>query len=215
MCEKLLVSEIYKSIQGESVWNGWPCVFIRMSGCPLRCNWCDTPYSFQGGQNLSLDEILKQVKALDVPMVELTGGEPLAQSNSPLLLEKLIQNNYKTLIETGGSISIKGLPKETHIIMDLKCPDSKMSHHNYMENIKFLKPSDEIKFVIASRNDFLWAQDIIKEFHLEQKAQLSLSPAWGLVKPKDLCSWLLDSSLHCRLNLQIHKYIWHPRAKGV
>ena len=213
--ETLQVSEVYSSIQGESNYAGWPCVFVRLTGCPLRCRWCDTAYAFKGGEKMPLEVIMQKVRDFNMGMVELTGGEPLAQDAAPRLIEKLIAEKYKVLIETSGAEDISVLPVETHIVMDLKCPDSGMMQHNRYENIKCLKTSDEIKFVCASRNDFIWACDTIKKYKLDELCYLSFSPAWGHVQPKDLVAWLLESGITARLNLQQHKYIWGPRAKSV
>lgn len=215
MSKSLLVKELYKSIQGESSYAGLPCVFIRLSGCPLRCRWCDTVYGFKGGDVLTIDEILEKVKSLDVPLVELTGGEPLAQDNAFDLLDRLCNSGYKVLLETSGSVDISQVHKNTHIIMDLKCPDSKMSEHNLFENLDHLKASDEIKFVVANKADLDWARMIIHEYHLDSRFSLLLSPAFGLVDPKDLVKWMLDYKINARLNLQLHKYIWSPKAKSV
>ena len=211
----LFITEIYKSVQGESSYAGLPCTFIRLSGCPLRCKWCDTVYSFKKGVEKSLSIILDEVKKKNCNLVELTGGEPLAQKQSLDLMDQLIKNNYKVLLETSGSISLKEVPEKVHIIMDLKCPDSRMDQHNNWNNLKFLKPSDEIKFVIASRSDFEWALTKIKEFQLTRNFQILFSPAWGLLKPDLLVEWILDCEVQARLNLQQHKYIWNPRKKGV
>lgn len=211
----LLVNEIYKSVQGESSFSGLPCVFVRLTGCPLRCSWCDTTYGFKGGSQKTITELVDEVLSYDTPCVELTGGEPLAQKNSQDLMALLVQKGKRVLLETSGSISVADVPKEVHIIMDLKCPDSKMSHKNKLENLSYLKSSDEIKFVIASKNDYIWARDIIKEHKLESRFQLLLSPSWGELDPKDLVEWFLEDKLNCRLNLQIHKYIWDPAKKGV
>ena len=215
MPKSLLVKEFYKSIQGESSYAGLPCSFIRLSGCPLRCRWCDTVYGFKGGETLSIDEILEKVEELDVPLVELTGGEPLAQDNAIDLLKSLCEKGYTVLLETSGSISIEKVPKKTHIIMDIKCPDSKMSEHNLFSNLDHLKPSDEIKFVVASKSDLSWAHMIIREYHLDKRFSVLISPAWGLVDPKDLVAWMLELKINARLNMQLHKYIWGPKAKSV
>ncbi|MFK7823178.1 MAG: radical SAM protein [Oligoflexales bacterium] len=215
MQKSLLVKEFYKSIQGESSYSGLPCGFVRLSGCPLRCRWCDTVYGFKGGDTLSIDEILENVKAMNVPLVELTGGEPLAQENSIELLNRLCKEGYKVLLETSGSISIENVPDKTHIIMDLKCPDSQMSEHNLFSNLDYLKLTDEIKFVVASKSDLTWAHMMIHEYGLDKRFSILISPAWGLVKPQDLVEWMLEYNIPARLNLQIHKYIWGPKAKSV
>lgn len=216
MSTSLVISEIYQSVQGEAAFAGWPCTFIRLTGCPLRCRWCDTVYSFKGGQSMTFQEIITAVDRLGIPLVELTGGEPLAQEGTEDLIKELIHLGYKVMIETGGSESIAKLPSETHIIMDLKCPDSGMSERNRYENLEYLKPSDEIKFVIASRGDFEWARALVKAQNLDERFQVLFSAAFGLVQPKDLVEWMLAERLsRVRLNLQQHKYIWSPRAKGV
>ena len=211
----LLINSIYKSIQGESTRAGEPCTFVRTSGCPLRCVWCDTSYAFHGGERLSLGEIIQKVQKLEVPLVELTGGEPLAQKNTPLLCQRLIDDGFEVMIETGGSEDITTLPQQTQIIMDLKCPGSGMEAHNRYDNIKHLKNSDELKFVLADQKDFLWAQEIIQKHDLAQHCQILLSPAFGLLKPRDLVAWMLESKVPARLNLQLHKYIWHPNRQNV
>ena len=216
MTHTLQVTEIYKSIQGESSFVGWPCVFIRLTGCPLRCKWCDTAYGFEGGETVSIAEIINQVKTFKCQLVEITGGEPLAQAQTSDLISTLIQQGFKVLVETGGSEPIQHLDPETHIIMDLKCPDSRMSEKNHWDNLNHLKPSDEIKFVIASKADFAWAMQKIGENFLDQRFNLLFSPAFGLIQPKELTEWLLtENNDKLRMQLQIHKYIWNPRAKGV
>jgi 7-carboxy-7-deazaguanine synthase len=211
----LFITEIYNSIQGESSWTGLPCTFIRLAGCNLRCRWCDTSYSFAQGKKTSIAEILQKTKEIGCPLVEITGGEPLLQKESITLMEQLIENGYKVLLETGGSISILEVPKKVHIIMDLKCPGSGMNNKNNLENLAKLTKKDEIKFVISNRQDFEWTKKTILEHNLDKKSQILLSPAWGLVDPKNLVEWILKDKLKCRLNLQTHKYIWSPRAKGV
>jgi 7-carboxy-7-deazaguanine synthase len=210
-----VITEIYKSVQGESSYAGLPCTFIRLTGCPLRCRWCDTVYSFQGGQTLTLDQIVGQVKELGVQLVELTGGEPLAQSSCPNLAKMLCDAGFKVLIETSGSEDIGVLDPRVHVIMDLKAPGSKMVERNLWSNIPKLKATDEVKIVIADRDDFDWAYAEIKKHELESRCHVLLSPAFGLLQPKDLVEWMLETKIQARLNLQQHKFIWHPRAKGV
>lgn len=216
MQRSLHITEIYKSVQGEAAFAGWPCSFIRLTGCPLRCRWCDTVYSFKGGKHLTFEEIFAELDRLGVPLVELTGGEPLAQEAASALASELIAAGYRVMIETSGSESIAALPKETHIIMDLKCPGSGMVDRNLLSNLEILKKTDEIKFVIADRVDFEWARDQVRSLDLDQRFNVLFSPAFGLMEAKDLVNWMLEDRLHqVRLNLQQHKYIWHPRAKGV
>ncbi|MBP9708618.1 MAG: radical SAM protein [Oligoflexales bacterium] len=209
------LTELYLSIQGESSYVGWPCVFVRLSGCPLRCRWCDTVYSFKQGQEYGMQDLIEQIKAFDVPLIELTGGEPLAQAGTPNLISELILLGKKVLIETGGAHDVGVLPKETHIIMDVKCPGSGMSDKNLYSNFDKLKRSDEIKFVIAHREDFLWSQNIISQYSLENRCDILFSPAFGLLDPKDLAAWIIEERLPVRMQIQIHKYIWGPRTKGV
>ncbi|MCB9228612.1 MAG: radical SAM protein [Deltaproteobacteria bacterium] len=213
--EQLQISEIYDSIQGESSWAGWPCTFIRLTGCPLRCRWCDTAHAFKGGETLSVSEILDRVRALSPRLVELTGGEPLAQEGVLPLMHALASDGYELLMETGGSLSLKQVPDFVNVVMDLKCPDSGMSEHNCYDNIRYLKKTDEVKFVIASEQDFLWAFDKVREYKLSSLCKVLMSPAWGLVSPEDLVRWMLESGVQAKLNLQLHKFIWHPRKKGV
>ena len=211
----LKITEIYKSIQGESTHAGRPCTFIRLTGCPLRCRWCDTVYSFEGGKTLQISEIMTEIAAAGVPLVELTGGEPLAQVESVPLMQKLIDNGYSVLLETGGSEPIDAVPPEVCIILDVKCPGSGMVERNRWENLGKLRPHDEVKFVIASREDFDWAVAKASEFRLPERHVVLFSPAFGLVKPRDLAAWILETNLNVRLQIQQHKYIWDPRAKGV
>jgi 7-carboxy-7-deazaguanine synthase len=212
---ELVVTEIFKSIQGESSWAGKPCSFIRLTGCPLRCRWCDSVYTFKGGDKISLEDILAQVAGFGLPLVEVTGGEPLAQPNCIPLLQALAKAGYDVLLETSGAVSIAEVPVGTHIIMDLKCPGSGMEDRNCWENIPLLRYKDEVKFVISDRRDFEWSSAVIREHRLADRCKVLLSPAWGLVEPKDLAAWILEENLPCRLNLQQHKYVWGPRAKGV
>ena len=211
----LIVSEIYKSVQGESSYTGLPCTFIRLTGCPLRCRWCDTTYGFRGGKKLSFSEITQEVRDLGASCVEFTGGEPLAQAHSVHLMKSLCEEGFKVLLETSGSQSLQEVPKEVHIIMDLKCPGSQMAHKNDLKNLAYLKSSDEIKFVISGREDYLWAKNMIEQEKLAEHFSVLLSPVWGELDPELLTEWLLEDRLKVRLNLQIHKYIWDPDKKGV
>ena len=214
MTNPLIITEIYPSIQGESSYAGLPCTFIRLTGCPLRCRWCDTTYSFEGGKPATVEDILAQVSQNGIPLVELTGGEPLAQKETIKLAQLLGDQGYKVLIETGGSEDVSQLDARVHIIMDIKCPGSGMVDRNLWSNIDSLKTSDEIKFVMAHREDYDWALRVINERKLE-RFNLLFSPAFGLLQPKQLAEWMVEDKVKARLNLQQHKYIWHPRAKGV
>jgi 7-carboxy-7-deazaguanine synthase len=212
---ELIVTEIFYSIQGESSHAGLPCAFVRLTGCPLRCSWCDTVYSFHGGKRMSFEAIQGQLSQYKTKLVELTGGEPLAQKQSIPLMQELVQSGYTVLIETSGSEDIAQIPKEVCVVMDIKCPGSKMHDKMLWSNIDHLKLTDEIKFVIANRNDFEWALGKIKSLHLEDRCKLLFSAAWGLLTPQSLSEWILESGVKARLNLQLHKFIWGPRKKGV
>ena len=216
MSTSLVISEIYQSVQGEAAYAGWPCTFVRLTGCPLRCRWCDTVYGFKGGQVMDFEAIRSQISAFGIPLVELTGGEPLAQPECNAFMNELVRDGYKVMIETGGSESVEHLAPEIHIIMDLKCPGSGMESRNHYANLQFLKPSDEIKFVIADRNDYEWARNLVRMEHLDTRFNVLFSTAFGLLAPQTLVEWILeDKMVRVRLNLQQHKYIWKPTAKGV
>jgi len=215
MSETLTITEIYGSIQGESSYTGMPCTFVRLTGCPLRCRWCDTAYAFEGGQPTTIDQVVAEVKKIGLPLVEMTGGEPLAQKAAIPLMRTLVDAGFKVLIETGGSEPIEEVPRDVHIIMDIKCPGSKMSDRNRWANLDFLKPTDEIKFVLADRSDFDWAENLVAQKKLNERCSLLYSCAFGLLQPKDLAEWMVANRSKARLQLQQHKYIWHPRAKGV
>lgn len=213
--KRLTITEIYPSIQGESSFAGLPCTFIRLTGCPLRCNWCDTVYGFAGGKQYLIEEILAEVRKCGLPLVELTGGEPLAQTAVFELMNQLLAEGYRLLIETSGSESIKPIPEGVHVIMDIKCPGSGMDEKNLWENIAWLKPTDEVKFVLRHRQDYEWASGVIDQYQLTKRCQVLLSCAFGLLEPKILAEWMVNDKINARLNLQQHKYIWSPRARGV
>jgi 7-carboxy-7-deazaguanine synthase len=215
MTQKLQITEIYLSVQGESSFAGRPCVFVRTTGCPLRCRWCDTVYSFEGGQAYSEADLMKEIASYGVSLVELTGGEPLAQKGCYDLANKLIGEGFEVLIETSGAEDLTGLDEKITVIMDIKCPGSKMEHKNRWQNLLLIKPHHEVKFVISSDDDFHWAVQKIKEHGLEQKAKVLLSPAFGLYEASRLVDLMLEKRLNVRLNLQQHKYIWSPRKRGV
>lgn len=212
----LVVNEIFFSIQGESSWMGLPCVFVRLTYCDLRCAWCDTEYAFYEGVEMTIDEIIEKVKSYNCKLVEITGGEPLFQENSIKLMKKLCDENFTVLLETGGHRDISQVDKRVHIIMDIKCPGSKMSHKNRWENINYLSKKDEVKFVIKDRVDYEWAKEIIEKFKLYEKVGTILfSPVFGEIEPVTLARWMLEDKLPVRFQLQMHKYIWSPDARGV
>lgn len=209
------ITEIYKSIQGESTYAGQPCVFIRTTGCNLRCTWCDSAFTFYGGQEMDLEEVLARVRSYRCRLVELTGGEPLLQKESRPLVRTLANEGHTVLIETGGSLDIRGFDPRVVIIMDIKCPGSGMTDAMRWENIDSLKPTDQIKFVIKDRQDYLWAAEILEQHRLLQRFTVLFSPVFGVMDPKQLAEWVLEDGLELQLQLQLHKYIWHPETRGV
>jgi 7-carboxy-7-deazaguanine synthase len=212
---QLLIHEIYRSLQGESTFAGLPCVFVRLAVCDLRCVWCDTPHAFNQGQPMTEDAVVARVEELATPLVEITGGEPLVQLESLPLMTRLADLGHTVLLETSGGRDIAAVDPRVHVIMDLKCPDSGESAQNRWENLKHLKASDEIKFVIASRRDFDWAVSTIREHRLEERFKVLISPVFGRVAPLELATWVLDSRCNVRMQLQLHKQIWDPQARGV
>ncbi|MCI0455511.1 MAG: 7-carboxy-7-deazaguanine synthase QueE [Gemmataceae bacterium] len=212
---QLLIHEVYRSIQGESTFAGLPCVFVRLSVCGSRCEWCDTPHAFTQGQARTPDDIVEQVLGYNCPLVEITGGEPLLQEEVLPLMTRLADLGLTVLLETSGALDINRVDRRVHIIMDLKCPDSGECAGNGWENLEALKPADQVKFVIASKRDFDWAADTIRAHALDRRFTVLLSPVFGAVEPVQLAQWLLDSGLQVRMQLQLHKYIWDPKARGV
>lgn len=211
----IIINEIFYSIQGESTYSGFPCIFIRLTGCNLRCSYCDTKYAYCEGKEEEIENILKRIKIYPCNLVEITGGEPLLQNEVTHLIDSLIQNSYQVLIETNGSLSIKNLPEEKLVkILDLKCPGSGMSHKMNFENIEFLTKNDQIKFVIKDKRDFLWAVRVIERFNLGKKCQILFSPVFGVTKLEDLAEWIKNSGLAVRLQIQLQKVIWGGE-KGV
>ncbi|HKG46972.1 MAG TPA: radical SAM protein [Pyrinomonadaceae bacterium] len=213
----LRVTEIFRSIQGESTHAGRPCTFVRLTGCPMRCVWCDSEYTFTGGEHYSIDSIMDQVREFGCKLVEVTGGEPLAQKEAFRLIERLCDEGYEVLIETGGYISTAGLDERAKVILDIKCPTSGEEARNDWSNLERLRPDkDEVKFVIADEEDWLYAKNLIVERNLEActKAVL-ISPVWGQIDLKQLADWIATSGLDVRMQLQLHKYIWGPDVKGV
>ena len=211
----LKINEIYRSIQGESSKAGLPCVFVRLTYCNLRCSYCDTEYAFYDGKDLSVEEIVAEVKKYDCKLVEITGGEPLFQDESNELMKRLCDEGFDVMLETGGSLPIKNIDKRVMIILDLKCPSSKMMKKNLYENLDFIKPTDEIKFVIGTREDYDWTKDILKKYELEKKCNILFSVVFGALEPAKLVEWMLEDNLNVRFQLQMHKFIWEPTAKGV
>jgi 7-carboxy-7-deazaguanine synthase len=211
----LLIHEIYRSIQGESTFAGLPCVFVRTAVCDSRCTWCDTPHAFTQGEWLATDEVLRRALAFDCPLVEITGGEPLLQPEVLPLMTKLADAGRTVLLETSGAHNVGGVDRRVHIIMDLKCPDSGECEFNFWPNLDRLKSTDQIKFVVASGRDFDWTVETIKRRELAGRFTLLVSPVFGKVTPRELADWTLASNLPLRLQIQLHKLIWDPSARGV
>ena len=209
------INEIYLSIQGESTHTGLPCIFIRLTGCNLRCSWCDTAYAFHEGKNMSIDEILQKVENFGIHLVEITGGEPLMQDNVYTLMKRLIEKGYKVMLETGGSISLERVPKDVIKIMDLKCPGSGEQEKNNLDNLKLLAPHDEVKFVILDKKDYEWSRDIIKKYKINETAHVLLSPVFDKLELKEMVKWILEDRLPVRLQTQLHKIIWDKNSIGV
>lgn len=210
------ITEIFSSIQGETSLSGLPTTFIRLSGCNLRCSWCDTPYSFSRGEKLSLETLLQKTKEFASSNVCVTGGEPLLQSNVHPLMENLCNLGYTVSLETGGSLPIRHVDPRVRIILDIKCPASKMEHKNYWENLEILSSKDEVKFVISDETDYDYAKNVCEKYAIKTKTpNILLSPVHGILEPQQLIEWILRDKLQVRLNLQIHKYIWTPSTRGV
>ena len=211
----LKVNEIYYSIQGESSFSGIPCIFVRLTYCNLRCSYCDTEYAFYEGKKLEINQIIEKVNSFKCNLVEITGGEPLLQNDCIKLIEELEKNNKRVLIETGGSLTIKNISKKTHIILDLKCPSSKMEHKNLWDNLNYIKKTDEVKFVIGNKSDYNWSKKIINKYNLENKCLILMSPVFGEIDNKKIIDWILKDNLNVRFQIQLHKKIWDKDKKGV
>lgn len=210
----LRITEIFFSIQGESTHAGRPCVFVRLTGCNLRCSWCDSAYTFTGGERVSLADVLAQVRSYGCGLVEVTGGEPLAQPEAFELIEALCADGYEVLIETSGSIDVTPVDRRAKIILDVKCPGSGEVEKNRWSNLEQLRPQDEIKFVIADRADYEWARQLIAEKGLERWTVL-LSPVWGRMDAQSLAEWMLADRVPARFQTQLHKHIWGADRHGV
>lgn len=215
MSELLKVNEIFFSVQGESSNAGLPCVFVRLTYCNLRCSYCDTDYAFYEGIDMSIDSIIEKVKQNNCNLVEVTGGEPLFQEGTLKLMEKLCDEGFSVMLETGGSLPVKNVDQRVKIIMDLKTPSSKMMKKNLYENIEYLKSTDEIKFVIGNREDYDWTKEIMKKYDLDKKFTVLFSVVFGELEPLTLVNWILEDKLNVRFQLQLHKYIWQPDTRGV
>ncbi len=211
----LKINEIFYSIQGESTQAGRPCVFVRLSYCNLRCSYCDTTYAYYDGRDMTIAAILQQVKSFNCSLVEITGGEPLLQKNVRHLLKLLGDQHYEVLLETAGHIDIQQVDQRVKIIMDLKCPSSGESEKIFWPNLNYLKPHDEIKFVISNRSDFDWAINTVRNKDLSAKCSILVSPVLEQVDLTQLAAWILEAKLPLRLQLQLHKFIWGADKTGV
>jgi 7-carboxy-7-deazaguanine synthase len=213
----LRVTEIFLSIQGESTHAGRPCAFVRLTGCPMRCVWCDSEYTFTGGAAMELEDVMQKVRAYGCQLVEVTGGEPLAQREAFDLIRRLCDEGFEVLIETGGYVSTEGVDERARVILDVKCPASGEAERNHWPNLERLRADkDEVKFVVADRNDWEFARGVIEKYELERRAfALLISPVWGETDLKELADLVSSSGLNVRMQLQLHKYIWGPEARGV
>jgi 7-carboxy-7-deazaguanine synthase len=220
MTEFLRITEIFHSIQGESTWVGLPCTFVRLTGCPLRCVWCDTEYAFHGGERMSLDAIVDRVASIGTPLVEVTGGEPLAHRNAFTLVRLLLDRGFTVLVETSGAFDISPLDPRAHRIMDLKCPGSGEVTRNLWSNLDHLGAGDEVKFVIADRADYDWAAAVVRERLAPMQTSgrlraILFSPVWDRLDLRELAGWILEDALPVRYQIQLHKLIWGANVPGV
>ncbi len=211
----LVVSEIFHSIQGESTFAGRPCVFVRLTACNLRCSYCDTEYAFTGGEPMTVETVLEKVRAFGCTLVEITGGEPLLQPDVNPLMGGLCDEGFEVLLETGGSLDIRGVDKRVRRIVDCKCPSSGMSDRNYWANMDELTGRDEVKFVIGNADDYAWSCGVLDRYHLPGRTTVLFSPVFGKLEPIELAEWIVRDRLNVRFQLQLHKLIWHPDARGV
>jgi len=217
----LRITEIFHSVQGESTWAGLACAFVRITGCPLRCVWCDTEYAFTGGTRMEMDEIVEAVRAHGCDLVEVTGGEPLAHPNALPLVTRLLDEGFTVLVETSGAFDVSPVDARAHLIMDLKCPGSGESHRNVWDNLGHLTERDEVKFVLKDRTDYEWMRDTIRSRGLDARVEngslraLLTSPVWGEIDLEALAGWILEDALPVRFQVQLHKLIWGADRHGV
>ncbi len=214
----LRVTEIFRSVQGESTHAGRPCAFVRLTGCPMRCVWCDSEYTFTGGEHVSVDDVMRQVRAYGCQLVEVTGGEPLAQKEALVLIRQLCDEGFEVLIETGGFVSTEAVDERAKIILDVKCPASAEAGRNHWSNLGRLRADrDEVKFVVQDRADWEFARRVVEEYELEKRAlAILISPVWGETNLKELADLVSRSGMkNVRMQLQLHKYIWGPEVHGV
>jgi len=212
----ILVNEIFYSIQGESTYSGRPCIFVRLTGCNLRCTYCDTQYAYEEGQKMEIAQIMRRVADYKCRLIEITGGEPLLQNETPLLISTFLDNGYVVMMETNGSLDISRVDDRCIKILDVKCPTSSESDKNDLENLKRLHPKDQIKFVIGNREDYAYAKSIVA-LHCPDFSgdHILFSPVSGKMSPAELADWILEDNLDVRLHLQLHSIIWPNRKRGV
>ncbi len=206
--DRLRINEIFHSLQGEADAVGYPTVFVRLTGCPLRCQYCDTEYAFHAGDWLAIDAILDRVASFGTRHVCVTGGEPLAQPNCLKLLSRLCDHNFQVSLETSGAMDIAGVDARVARVVDIKTPGSHESHRNWLENLALLRPGDQLKFVICSRDDYQWSKDFLAAHALHGRCQILFSPSYTQLSPRDLAEWILADRLAVRFQLQLHKVLW-------
>lgn len=213
----LKVNEIFYSIQGESSYAGRPCVFVRLTGCNLRCSYCDTQYAYEEGGIMEVNHIFDQVAPYQCRLVEITGGEPLFQHETPILIESLLDDGYKVLLETNGTMDISRVDERCVRIVDIKCPSSGMVDKNDLDNLKRLTLRDELKFILGTREDYEYAKQVLEHWRVDSEwvCPVNFSPIFGQLDPETLAEWILEDHLDVRVNLQLHKYIWGPEVRGV
>ncbi len=213
---RMVITEIFKSIQGESTFAGLPCVFVRLTGCNLRCHWCDTAYAFHGGRKMTVDEVMERVHKLGCKLVEVTGGEPLLQEDVYPLTEQLLSEGYRVLVETSGERYVGRLPRAAIKVLDVKCPGSGEGGNFCVDNLGALERKDQVKFVIADEIDYRYTRNFMFQHDLRSRVnEIILSPVFGQLHPRQLAEWILRDGLEVRLGLQIHKFIWDPDTHGV
>ncbi|HEX2163266.1 MAG TPA: radical SAM protein [Thermoanaerobaculia bacterium] len=213
--ERLRVNEVFYSLQGESTRAGLPCVMVRLTGCQMRCSWCDTEYAFHEGEWRTVAEVVEEVAGFGCPLVEVTGGEPLLQPGTPTLLSALADRGFEVLLETGGGLDVGAVDPRVRRIVDVKCPGSGEHEANHWPNLDLLRPTDELKMVLAGEEDYLWARDLVRERRLAERCTVHFSPVHGRLDPRNLAAWILRDRLPVRLQLQLHKLLWGPATRGV
>ena len=211
----LTVCETFISLLGESTLAGLPAFFIRLSGCNLRCTYCDTTYAYEEGGTRSVESLVETVRGSSQRLVLVTGGEPLLQKGTIMLLEELIRAGLEVMVETNGSLPIRGIDSRVRRVVDIKCPGSGMSSHNLWSNLEILTPRDEVKFIISDQDDFTWALEVATRYRLPDRLPVLISPVFGALPLSEVAAWIVKSGHPLRLNLQMHKYIWGPEVRGV